>query len=142
MNLFSKDAQIDRARFWVYIVLLWGAKAAWAIFNAQVVRLPLAGPIDTCIVILMAVVVAARFRDIGWRVWIGPTLVILLMLVLPAAVALGVALTVERSELPSADDLFGLIGLFTSPEMAALVIVAGSTRSKPALVEPHAVTPG
>jgi hypothetical protein len=53
------------------------------------------GGIDTVVIILLARASASRFGDIGWRVWIGPTFMIVTMLILPLAVV-GLAIASMR----------------------------------------------
>ena len=49
------------------------------------------GSLDTGLIVGLAWVLAARFRDIGWPAWIGPTILLVTMLGLPILV-LGVAI--------------------------------------------------
>jgi hypothetical protein len=42
--------------------------------------------VDTGLIVVMAMALAGRFRDIGWPVWIGPTFMLGTMLVLPMLV--------------------------------------------------------
>jgi hypothetical protein len=90
------------------------------------------GSIDTGLIVLLALALARRFRDIGWPAWIGPTILIGTMLVLPFAV-LGIAVANHAG-----DDLMQwltLYGMFAGPFNLVLLIVAGSLPGKPAPVE-------
>jgi hypothetical protein len=76
--------RIDRGTFWLWavpIVFVHGLFGVAAAYNVQTSL----GAVDTGLIVVMAMALAGRFRDIGWPVWIGPTFMLGTMLVLPMA---------------------------------------------------------
>jgi len=86
------------------------------------------GSIDTGLIIGLAYVLAARFRDIGWRAWIGPAILIGTMLVLPL---LGFVIVAANHAGGQAVDWLSVYGLFSALVNFILLIVAGSMPGKP-----------
>jgi hypothetical protein len=114
--------QLNRRSFWMWAVPLLAVHGLVSIAMAKGVQGPL-GPIDTALIILFAAALAGRFRDIGWPVWIGPSLVIVTLLVIPF-VAFGYAIA---SHPAPAEFLQWLvrIGQVTGPLNLLLLVVAG-----------------
>lgn len=71
---------------------------------------------------------AGRFRDIGWPIWIGSSFVIVTMLVLPI-VALVYAIA-SHPQAPEFLQWLNRIGLIVGPLNLLLLIVAGSVPAK------------
>src|SRR5258708_2916101 len=75
--------RVDRRAFWTWVIPLLIARLVLAALAAAGVKA--AGAFDMFITIMLATLVAARFRDIGWRGWIGASFVIATMVVAPLA---------------------------------------------------------
>ncbi|HEY1544154.1 MAG TPA: hypothetical protein VGG01_17250 [Xanthobacteraceae bacterium] len=86
------------------------------------------GWVDNGIIISLAMALAWRFRDIGWPVWIGPTILLGTMLGLPVLV-LGYAIANHAPDVMASISLAGLVSV---PVNVVLLIVAGSVPGKPA----------
>jgi hypothetical protein len=80
--IFGREARLDRRLFWYVIVGLLVAKfiVASVAMNWQN---QFFSSLDTVIVVFIALVVGARFGDIGWPRWLGIVLVLVIMLAVP-----------------------------------------------------------
>jgi len=139
--------RLDRHTFWSWAVCLVIAHIFLTVLSVNGAPF---GVLDSFAVIALALVVGARFRDIGWPAWIGVTFVLVTMLALPL-VAAGYAIASNLSR-PAFLQLMNAIGLFVGPANTVLLIVAGSVpgtaaaTSAEALIavfesEPSAVAP-
>src|ERR1700722_6394016 len=120
--------RLDRPTFWMWAVPIVLGHVVLTFLMVSRTASSL-GSIDTGLIVLLALALARRFRDIGWPAWIGPTILIGTMLVLPFAV-LGIAVANHAG-----DDLMQwltLYGMFAGPFNLVLLIVAGSVPGKPA----------
>jgi hypothetical protein len=113
--------RLDRPTFWQWAVCLVIAHIVLTLLAAAGGAF---GAVDSLAIIALALVVGARFRDIGWPVWIGPTLMLVTMLALPL-VATGYAIA-NHLGTPEFLTLMNAIGLLVGPANLLLLIVAGS----------------
>jgi len=124
--MWRSTKRLDRATFWMWAVplalghVLLGALAATSVGSSL-------GAIDNGIIIGLAFVLAARFRDIGWPAWIGPAVLLGTMVVVPL-VAVGLALMNHAVDQMMA--WFPLYGGVSSVVNLVLLIVAGSVAGK------------
>jgi len=84
--------------------------------------------IDDVILIFLSIALARRFRDIGWPVWIGPT-ILLVTIGLPF---LGIGIAVMNHAGDQIMQWLPLYGLISGPLNLVLLIVAGFVPGKPA----------
>jgi hypothetical protein len=120
--------RLGRLSFWRWAVPLTLAHTGLSVaVAAGVSGLAVAGML---IVVVLALVLVARFRDIGWPVWIGPSFLFGTMVVLPLVM---MAYT-TASHLPPAriKELAGRISRVVGPINLALLVVAGSVPSRTA----------
>jgi hypothetical protein len=120
--------RLDRPRFWMWVVPL---VLGHLVLSAVIMR-GVAGPFgsfDNVIVVFLAIALARRFRDIGWPVWIGPTILLLTMIGLPFLI-LGFAMMKHAGD--QVMQWLSLYGLISGPVTLVLLIVAGSVPGKPA----------
>ena len=123
--------QLNRPLFWMWTAPIVLGKVLLSIAVANGIGV---GAYDTVLVLLLAYVMAGRFRDIGWTPWLGPVFILVTMLGIPVAV-MGVA--IARHIGP--DDFVQLlfrVGLFTGFANLVLLIVAGSMPGRAAPAEP------
>jgi hypothetical protein len=113
--------RLDRPTFWQWAVCLAMAHIVLTLLTAAGGAF---GAVDSLAIIALALVVGARFRDIGWPVWIGPTFMLVTMLALPL-VATGYAIA-NHLGTPEFLTLMNSIGLLVGPANLLLLIVAGS----------------
>ena len=112
--------RLERDDFWLWAVCLVSGHIVLSLLSAG------GGPfgaVDTLAIVALAMVLGARFRDIGWPVWIGPTFMLVTMLALPLA-AVGYAIATKLSP-PALLNLMNAIGLVAGPANLLLLIVAG-----------------
>ena len=122
--------RLDRRTFWMWVVLL---VLGHVLANVSMPRdsaalMPMIG-IDEVILILLAIALTRRFRDIGWPVWIGPT-ILLITIGLPF---LGIGIIAMMNQ--GGDQIMQwlpLYGLISGPLNLVLLIVAGFVPRKPA----------
>jgi hypothetical protein len=119
--------RLDRPTFWMWVVpLVLGHLLLAAILMSGAKGL---GAIDTVVIVWLAMVVAARFKDIGWPRWIAPVFMLGTMLVLPlVAVGFAIATNAAPANLLS---LINNIGLIAGLANLLLLIVAGSVPGDP-----------
>lgn len=126
--MFKKiPERLDRPAFWMWAVpLVLGHLLLAAILMSGAKGL---GAVDTIVIIWLAMVVAARFKDIGWPRWIAPVFILGTMLILPlAAVGFAIATKAASAGLPG---LINNIGLLSALANLVLLIVAGSVPGDP-----------
>jgi hypothetical protein len=129
--------RLDRPTFWQWAICLVLGHIVLALLTATG-GMPFGG-LDTLAILALALVRGARFRDIGWPVWIGPTFMLVTMLALPL-VALGYAIASSLSP-PELLKLMNGIGLFTAPANLLLLIVTGSVPAAAAANSTEAAAP-
>jgi uncharacterized membrane protein YhaH (DUF805 family) len=98
---------------------------------------------DTILIVLLAIALARRVRDIGRPAWIGPTILFVTMYGLPFVI-IGLD-TMTRADVQIMQwvwlrmtmmiQLWSACGLFGTPVNIALLIVAGFMPGKPAPIE-------
>ena len=116
--------RVGRRAFWTWVVPL--AIAHVALSAAAMAGVNGMGALDAVIVIMLAALVALRFRDVGWRGWIGGSFVIATMLVAPLAVT---AYTIAKSFEPAQFmEAMNEVGLIVGAANLALLAVSGSVR--------------
>jgi uncharacterized membrane protein YhaH (DUF805 family) len=118
--------RLDRPAFWMWPFPLIVGHLFLAVSIAA--GLPGSGTIDTVIVIFLAGVLVSRFRDIGWPGWIGPSFMVVTMVLFPLAAAFYAG----ANKLPPDRlmELLSRIGLIAGPLNLLLVVVAGSVPGK------------
>jgi uncharacterized membrane protein YhaH (DUF805 family) len=116
--------RVDRRAFWTWVIPLVIAHVGLSALAVAGVNGT--GGLDTAVIIVLAALVAARFRDIGWRGWIGASFMIATMLVSTLAVtAYAIA-----NNLPPAQfmEAMNKVGLIVGPANLVLLLVSGSVR--------------
>jgi hypothetical protein len=122
----NSGKRVDRPTFWKWAVPLVLGHVLLSVLAMN--GLSKIGFIDTVIIVFLARTLAWRFRDIGWPVWIGPTILIGTMLVLPLLV---VGYAIANNAGDDITQWFSLVGLISGPVNLILLIVAGSVPGKP-----------
>jgi len=120
---------LGRKPYWIFVAILIGLKVGLIVaieyapqtFNAL-------RSIDTGLAVGLAIVVGARFADIGWSRWLGITLVVLVMLVLPV-VLIFVSPPVVSGPLASPLDALPDLIWISTVALIVLLVVAGAKRS-------------
>lgn len=123
--------RLDRPTFWMWVVPLVLGRVFFAVLVATGAARSIASAGDV-LLIFLAIALARRFRDIGWPVWIGPTILLVTMVGGPFAVMF-VAFAYHAGSRMM--DWLSLYGLVSVPVNLVLLIVAGSVPGKPAPVE-------
>jgi uncharacterized membrane protein YhaH (DUF805 family) len=121
--------RVDRRAFWTWVIPLGIAHAGLSTLAAAGVNAM--GALDTVAVIWLAALVAARFRDIGWRGWIGASFMIATMVAAPLAfIAYAIA-----SKFPPAQFMEAMneVGLIVGIANLVLLVVSGSVRGSGAV---------
>ena len=118
---FKVPERLDRSTFCLWAICLVAAHIVLTLLTMNGAPF---GAADSLAVVALALVVGARFRDVGWPVWIGVTFVLVTMLALPL-VATGYAIASGLST-PMFMDLMNRIGLFAGPVNLLLLVVAGA----------------
>ncbi|HLH90368.1 MAG TPA: hypothetical protein VKX28_18100 [Xanthobacteraceae bacterium] len=129
--MWKSGKRLDRPTYWMWAVPLVAGHVILGLMMMSGTATSL-GSIDTGLIIGLAVVLAARFRDIGWPAWIGPTILIGTMFGLPFLV-LGIAAANGTGSRMMG--WLSLYGLFSVPVNLILLIVAGSVPGKPEPVD-------
>ena len=119
--------RLDRPSYWKWTVPLVAGHVFLSLLVVGGVAKSL-GSVDTLIIVFLARTLAWRFRDIGWPGWIGPTILIATMLVLPLLV---VAIAAVNNAGDDVMQCFSITGLVSVPVNLVLLIVAGSVPGKP-----------
>jgi hypothetical protein len=89
------------------------------------------GALDTLVVVMLAALVARRFRDIGWRGWIGASFMIATMVVAPLAL---IAYAIANSLRPAQFmEVANELGWIVAAANLVLLVVSGSVRGSGAL---------
>jgi hypothetical protein len=122
--------QLNRLYFWLWAVPV---VAGHVILTIAVENGARVGPLDTVLIVLLAAVVAGRFRDIGWPGWLGPALVLVLMLGIPL-VATGLAIAQNAGPDQVMETLLR-VGQFSGLATLVLLVIAGSVPSRAAPAE-------
>jgi hypothetical protein len=120
--------RLDRPTFWMWVVPL----VLGHFFLAFLTLSDIAGAFayfDNVLFIFLAIALARRFRDIGWPVWIGPTILLVTMLALPF---LFYGLAIANHAGDEIVPLLSLYGLLAGLANLVLLVVAGSVSGKPA----------
>jgi len=128
--------RLDRSTFFLWAFCLVAAHIVLTLLTMKGAPF---GAVDSLAVVALALVVGARFRDIGWPVWIGVTFVLVTMLALPLA-ATGYAIASGLST-PMFVDLMNRIGLFVGPVNLLLLVVAGAVPGTARADSTEAVAP-
>jgi uncharacterized membrane protein YhaH (DUF805 family) len=133
--------RLDRPSFWKWAIplvlgdvvlrILGVSGAALSVGGINTVRIVVYAMVlvSLVLIVLLAMALARRFRDIGWPAWIGPTILLVTMLGLPFLVIGYAIATSDR------DILFewGPMVRWISPSVSlVLLIVAGSVPGKTA----------
>jgi hypothetical protein len=120
---------LGRKPYWIFVAILMGLKVGLIVAIEYVPQtLSALRSIDTGLVVGLAIVVGARFADIGWSRWLGITLVVLIMLVLPVVLIFAAPPKVSGPLGSPLDALPDLIWISTVA-LVVLLVVAGSKRS-------------
>jgi hypothetical protein len=123
--------RLDRPTYWIWVVPLVLGRVFFAVLMATGVGRSFASAGDV-LLIFLAIALAWRFRDIGWPVWIGPTILLVTMLGGPFVVmGLAVAYHADSQMM----QWLSLYSLFSVSVNLVLLIVAGSVPGKPAPVD-------
>ena len=138
--------RLDRPSFWKWAILLVLGLVVLSILPLYSAALSVGGPNAAFIVglavatmalarlvllVLLAIALARRFRDIGWPAWIGPTILLVTMVGLQFLVAAYATATLDEDILewaPTAAWISDSLSLL-------LLIVAGFVPGKPASIE-------
>jgi hypothetical protein len=126
--MWKSSKRLGRPTFWMWTVPLVLGHLVLTFLMVSGTASSL-GSLDTGLIVGLAWVLAARFRDIGWPAWIGPTILLVTMLGLPILV-LGVAIMNNAGD--QIMQWLSLYGLIAGPVNLVLLIVAGSVPGKPA----------
>jgi hypothetical protein len=121
--------KLSRTPYWICVVALLAVKIGLLLaVEFSLVPLSAVSPIDTGIAVALAVVVGARFADVGWSRWLGFGLVVLVMFVLPVGLLL---ISPPTRPEPGASPLDALPNLMWISTVALLLVlvVAGVKRS-------------
>jgi len=79
--------RLARRPYWITVVLLVVAKVALVTWLQFVPAIDwVARHLDTGFIIVMALVVGARFKDAGWSRWLGMALVLAITMILPVLI--------------------------------------------------------
>lgn len=120
--MFKSLHRVDRAAFWLWAVPIVFAHGLFAVAMVYNVHTPL-GSVDTGLIVVLAIVLVGRFRDIGWPVWIGPAFLLGTMLVLPIVL---LVYMISVGAAGSFLDAMMAVGQFSSVGNLALLVLAGS----------------
>jgi uncharacterized membrane protein YhaH (DUF805 family) len=113
--------RVDRRAFWTWAIPL--VIAHLGLSAAVMAGVNGMGAFDTLIIMMLAALVVRRFRDIGWRGWIGGSFVIATMLVAPLAVtAYAIANNLRPAQFMEA---MSGVGLIVGPANLVLLAIAG-----------------
>jgi hypothetical protein len=118
------NAPLNRKQFWAWIGGLLVAKIA--IGSLLAMSAPASSPlgfIDTGIGVVIAVVIGARFKDIGWYAAVGIVMTAVIMFALPLVLLITIA--------PKDPITLGYIGWLSTVCLIVLIVVAGT---RPSLV--------
>jgi hypothetical protein len=122
-----KISTLGRKSYWIYVAVFVVLKIGITVtLTLAPQSLHLLSHIDTPIIIGLAVVVGARFSDIGWPRWLGIGLIVLIMLVFPVLLVF-LAPTGRRHSDDPFDSMPDLAWISTVA-LLVLLIVAGLTR--------------
>ena len=135
-SIFSRQSNVTRKQFWIWICCLLAAKIALVVFidlspqNASVAK-----PLDTVIVIFIATTIGARFNDIGWRRWLGIAITLVIMIALPLVVLFAVVIPNDSlNKVPAGgsplDVLPWYVGWSSTACLVVLLAIAGSRPSR------------
>ena len=142
MGMKKSPMRMDRPYFWKWaiplvlgswflsILPLGGVARSLGLNSAVSVGLTVALA-RLVLIVLLALALARRFRDIGWPAWIGPTILLVTMVGLQFLVAAYATATLDEDILewaPTAAWISDSLSLL-------LLIVAGLVRGKPASIE-------
>jgi hypothetical protein len=113
----------------------WLLVAALIVLKVAVVMVIMSAPqvssflryVDTAIIIALALVVGARFVDIGWPRWLGVVLVLVIAIVLPIALIFTSPMISTRPQNPL--DVVPDLAWIGTVMQLALLIVAGVKKS-------------
>jgi drug/metabolite transporter (DMT)-like permease len=89
--------------------------------------------VDTAIIIVLAMVVGARFADVGWPRWLGVVLVLVIAIVLPIALIFASPMISTRPKNPL--DVVPDLAWIATIMQLTLLIVAGVKKSTSGLDE-------
>jgi uncharacterized membrane protein YhaH (DUF805 family) len=113
--------RVDRRAFWTWAIPL--VIAHLGLSATAMAGVKAMGALDTPVIIMLAALVAARFRDIGWRGWIGASFIIATMVVAPLAVtAYAIANSLRPAQFMEA---VSEVGLIVGAANLVLLVVAG-----------------
>jgi hypothetical protein len=87
--------------------------------------------LDTTIAVCLAIVVGARFADIGWSRWLGFILVVLMMFVLPFALLFAAtAVAPGRNPVDAVPELW-----ISTVALTVLLVLAGIKRGSSGIMD-------
>ena len=114
--------RIDRRTFWLWAIPIVCVHGLFAIAAVHNVKTSLGG-VDTALIVVLAMALVGRFRDIGWPVWIGPTFLLGTMLVIPMVIFFFMASigTAGSAFLPA----LSVYGVFSGLGNLVLLVLAG-----------------
>jgi hypothetical protein len=130
-DMMKSFNQLNRRLFWMWTIPIIAAHVLLSIAVADGMGV---GAFDTVLIVLLAAVVAGRFRDIGWPAWLGPAFVLVTMLGIPA-VAMGVMIAQKVDPDQFVQSLLR-IGQFAGLANLVLLVIAGSMPGKAVAAEP------
>ena len=131
--------RLDRPSFWKWaiplvlglvvlaILGLSGAARSVGGINTVVIVKSVMALARLVLIVLLAMALARRFRDIGWPAWIGPTILLVTMLGLPFLVV-GHATATYDSDIVL--EWGPMVGWISDSVSLVLLIVAGSMPGK------------
>lgn len=126
---------LGRKGYWIWVAVLLALKLAVVVALERVPALLwILSHVDTALMVVGALAVGARFADIGWSRWLGFSLVLTVVLVLPVLLALVFPLASG----PVSSPLEGVseYGWITAVALTLLLLLAGLPRG--AASGPHA----
>ena len=124
-QMIKLPERVDRHAFWTWAIPLVIAHVGLS--GVAMAGVNGMGALDALVIVMLAALVARRFRDIGWRGWIGGSFVIATMLVAPLAVA---AYAIANNLRPAQFmEAMNEVGLVTGAANLVLLAVAGYVQS-------------
>jgi hypothetical protein len=123
-----QNLTLGRRSYWLLV-------AALIVLKVGVVMLIMSAPqvssflryVDTAIIIVLALVVGARFVDIGWPRWLGVVLVLVIAILLPIALIFASPMISTRPQSPL--DVVPDLAWIGTVMQLTLLIVAGVKKS-------------